>query len=441
MTRKRQTSAPNTSITIKMTYPDTLYASMCALTPATGPLTATIKADICVIGAGLAGLTTALEAQRRGLEVVVLEAERVGWGASGRNAGIVSAGFSLGASQLLDAVGEQDAWTLHGLSATGAQYVRRQIERLKIPKTFHGEGFYRVSRRDCADEMQTDVERCGRKLGYELNYCERQQIQEILRTERYHQGIFDPNAFHIEPLSYALGLAKAFAALGGVILEQTKAKAIEKRENTWRVVTPEGAVDAGNVVLCTSAYDLSVYRPVTKAILPVATYVVAAKPASALLDTAIQTEAAVADTRLAGDYFRRLPGGRLVWGGRISTSRTAPFRIGERMLDDCYNIFMQLGDLKASHSWYGLMGYARHKMPLIGEVEPRLWYATAFGGHGLNTTAMAGHLIAGAISEGDDRYKLFESFKLKRAGGPFRRAITQGAYWAMQARDKISEIT
>lgn len=423
-----------------MDYPNTLYAAEQARAPATGPLTKPLKADICVIGAGLAGLTTALEAQRRGLEVVVLEAQRAGWGASGRNAGIVSAGFALGAGELLKMVGDDDAWALHGLSAAGAQYVRRQIERLKIPKAFHGEGFYRVTRRGRADELRQEVERCGQKLGYELIYCERQEIQEVLRTERYHQGTFDPNAFHIQPLSYALGLAKAFTALGGVIMEQTKARSIESQAGHWRVMTPEGAVEAGNVVLCTSAYDLAVYRPVTRAVLPVATYVVATKPAGALLDTAIQTEAAVADTRRAGDYFRRLPDGRLLWGGRVSTRRTEPFRLGERMLDDCYGVFTQLGELQAAYSWSGLMGYARHMMPLIGEAKPRLWYATAFGGHGLNTTAMAGHLIAEAISEGDDRYKLFESFKLRRAGGPFRRAVTQGAYWAMQARDKISEI-
>ncbi len=422
-----------------MDYPDTLYASEGQLPPISAPLRQTVKADICVIGAGLAGLTTALEAQRRGLEVVVLEAERVGWGASGRNAGIVSAGFALGAKELLAAVGEQDAWTLHGLSATGAQYVRRQIERLQIPKALHGEGFYQVARRESADELQSYVEVCGQKLGYELIYCGREQVQAVLHSPTYHQATYDPNAFHIQPLHYALGLAKAFAALRGVIHEQTRARAIEKEASHWRVVTSEGAVEAGNVVLCTSAYDLKIYRPVTKAVLPVATYVVATKPAKKLLDQVIQTEAAVADTRMAGDYFRRLPRGRLLWGGRISTSRTEPFRLGERMLEDCYNIFTQLGDLQASHSWAGLMGYARHKMPLIGEIEPRLWYATAFGGHGLNTTAMAGHLIAEAISEGDDRYKLFESFPLQRAGGPFRRLVTQGAYWAMQARDKINE--
>ena len=424
-----------------MTYPETLYAQQCAPGPAAAPLEGEVKADVCVIGAGLAGLTCALEAQRRGLEVVVLEAERVAWGASGRNAGIVSAGFAAGAEGLLEAVGPDDAWTLHGLSAAGAQYVRRQIERLKLRKTLQGEGFYLVSRCDREDELKTQVERFGQKLGYELRYCPREEVREMLCTDRYHQATYDPSAFHIQPLAYALGLAGAFRALGGVIHEQTRARGVESlKAGHWRVATGEGAVVADNVVLCTSGYDLRLYKRVTRAVLPVATYVVTSTPARKLLNEVIKTKSGVADTRRAGDYFRRLPDGRLLWGGRISTSRSEPFRLGERMMEDCYNIFTQLGALKVGHAWSGLMGYARHSMPLIGQVEPRLWYATAFGGHGLNTTAMAGQLIAEAISEGDDRYRLFERFELQRAGGPFRRLITQGAYWAMQARDKINEI-
>lgn len=423
-----------------MTYPDTLYASQAKI-PAPAPaLGQTVEADVCVIGGGLAGLTTALETQRRGQSVVVLEAQRVGWGASGRNAGIVSAGFAMDAKALVQAVGDEDAWSLAGLSATGAQYVRRQIERLNIADAFHGEGFYQVTRRPSADEVKAHIELCGQKLGHELHYCDRDQLRGILRTERYHEATYDPNAFHIQPLHYALGLAKAFNGLGGVVYEDSRARSLEKQDAKWRVTTPQGAVEANHVVLCTSAYELKLYRPVMRAVLPVATYVVATTPAARLLDTAIQTEAAVADTRYAGDYYRRLPDGRLLWGGRVSTRRSEPFRLGERMLEDCYSVFTQLGALTAAHSWSGLMGYARHKMPLIGQIEPNLWYATAFGGHGLNTTAMAGHLMAEAISEGDDRYKLFEAFPRPSVGGPLRRLVTQGAYWAMQARDKINEL-
>ena len=193
------------------------------------------------------------------------------------------------------------------------------------------------------------------------------------------------------------------------------------------------------MVLCTSAYDLSVYRRMTRAILPVSTYVVATEPDTALLDDAIKTKAAVVDTRRAGDYYRRLEDGRLIWGGRISTKVDPPTRMEEKLLGDAYSVYRPLGTLKPAYVWSGLMGYARHKMPLIGQPEKRIWVATAFGGHGLNTTAMAGQLISRAIAEDDDEYKRFERFPFLRAGGPFRRAAVQASYWSMQLRDKIEE--
>ncbi len=399
-----------------------------------------MQADLCVIGGGFAGLTCALEAQRRGLEVVVLEAERAGWGASGRNAGIVSAGFALGYAELIKAVGDEDAWTIAGLSETGAQYVRKQIERLKIKNALHGEGLYRVSRREAAREVRAEVELCGQKLGHELRYCSREEVREVLRTDRYHEAAYDPNAFTIQPLAYALGLAKAFVALGGVLFEQTRAQTLSKQGGRWRVVSAGGAVDADNVVMCTSAYELKLYRPVSRALLPVATYMVASEPAPDVVDQVIATEAAVVDTRHDGDYFRRLPDGRLLWGSFVSTSRSEPVALGERLLVESYKTFNRMGRLKAARSWMGLMGYARHKMPLIGQVEPSLWHATGFGGHGLNTTAMAGHLIAQAISEGDDRYKLFARFGLTPAGGPARKLARQSGFWALRARDKLNEL-
>ncbi len=423
-----------------MDYPNTFYAAEVDAGPPPEPLTRHLQADVCVIGGGLAGITTGLELARRGQGVVILEAHRAGWGASGRNGGIVSAGFALESQKLFEIVGKDDAWKLFGLSVAGMQYVRGQIVRFDMDGVLQGNGNYVVSRRHAPDEMQKHVEFCGQNLGQDLKLVPTELLRETLVTTRYQQALYDASAFHIQPLKYALELLHQFELLGGFVFEQSRARGIRQDGGQWRVDTKEGSVKAQHVVLCTSAYDLSIYRRAARAVLPVSTYVVATEPDGALLDEAIKTEAAVVDTRRAGDYYRRLGDGRVIWGGRISTKIEAPRQMGEKLLGDAYSVYRQLGTLKPSYVWSGLMGYARHKMPLIGQPEARIWVATAFGGHGLNTTAMAGQLLSRAIAEGDDEYRLFERFRFLRAGGPFRRAAVQTAYWAMQARDRFEEL-
>ncbi|MEM7430075.1 MAG: FAD-binding oxidoreductase [Pseudomonadota bacterium] len=422
-----------------MDYPNTFYAAEIDAGKPPEPLTRHLQADVCIIGGGLAGISTGLELARRGQGVVILEAHRAGWGASGRNGGIVSSGFALESEQLFQTAGKDDAWKLFGLSVAGQQYVRSQIERFNMNGVIQGEGCYLVSRRHALDEMQQLVEFYGQNLGRELTFVPTELVRDTLVTTRYHQAVYDASAFHIQPLKYALELLHQFELLGGFFFEQSRANGIRQDGGQWRVYTTNGSVKAGHVVLCTSAYDLSIFRKATRAVLPVSTYVTATEPDDGLLDEAIKTRAAVVDTRRAGDYYRRLADGRLIWGGRISTRTEPPSQMAEKLLGDAYAVYRKLGTLKPAFVWSGLMGYARHKMPLIGQPEARIWVATAFGGHGLNTTAMAGQLLSRAIAEGDDEYRLFERFGFLRAGGPFRRAAVQASYWAMQARDKLEE--
>ncbi len=423
-----------------MSYPHTLYTAEVEAGPPTGQLEKHLQADVCIIGAGLAGITTALELARRGLAVMVLEAERIGWGASGRNGGLVSAGFSLEAEKIYATAGKDDAWSLFGLSLSGAQYVRKQLERLKMKEVLQGQGSYLVSRREAGEELKNHANFCQQNLGYTLKYCDTDKVRAVLDTKRYHQALFDKDALHIQPLKYTLELALEFEQLGGLIFEQTRALSIKKHRIGWHVSTRKGSVSADHVVLCTSAYDLSIYRPAVRAVLPVTTYMVATHPDGEMLDAAIKTSAFVSDTRRAGDYYRRLPGGRLIWGERISTMTRESEPIGEHLLRDVYSAYLQLGTLRAAYVWSGQMGYSRHKMPLIAQMKPGLWVATAFGGRGLNTTAMAGQLLGRAIGEGDDQYRLFERWGFKGVGGPFRRLVAQAGYRAMQARDKLEEM-
>ncbi len=420
---------------MKNDYPNSYYAETLGNPPMRPALMHPLDVDVCVIGAGLAGLTTALELLRKGKSVCVLEAKRVAWGASGRNGGFVNAGFAGNTADMIKRMGHLGAAEAFQLSVDGVDYVRRQIKDLQMSGVLEGEGEFRVYRTDDAQAVLRDCANAKDIFRHELTYYNTAQTRTIMNSERYHHALYDPRGFHMNPLKYCHGLAAEIERLGGQIFEDTKARNLTRSGAGWKITADASAITAQNIVLCTSAYDFKLYPPVSRAMQPVATYVMVTNPMKDLLDQVIATNACIADTRRAGNYYRRLPDGRLLWGGRITTRQSEPLQLSEVMHRDMLSVYPQLTAAETSHAWAGLMGYALHSMPLIGQVEDGLWMATAFGGHGLNTTAMAGCLIAGAISENDARYKTFEAYKRNWAGGLSGRAGVQMKYWGMQLRD------
>ena len=147
----------------------------------------------------------------------------------------------------------------------------------------------------------------------------------------------------------------------------------------------------------------------------------------------------MSDTRRASNYYRLIDAARILWGGQITTQVSEPTQLAESMKRDMLSTFPQLGNPRIDYSWAGLMGYALHKMPLIGRDTQGQWFATAFGGHGMNTTAMAGQLVARAIAGGDDEYRRFAPFAPVWAGGQLGRLGVQTSYWWMQLRDRLDE--
>jgi gamma-glutamylputrescine oxidase len=399
------------------------------------PLQGRVDADVCVIGAGLAGLTTALELGRKGKRVVLLEASRIAAGASGRNGGFVSNGFALGFDGVVARAGEQGAQALYELSKSGTEYVRAQV-KAHCPEVHMGEGWRVAVRHDDRGGLKSYGDVLSAKVDETIQCASAAETRLLLNSERYFDSLYFPGAFHIHPLKYALTLALLCLQNNVSIYENCKALAVEKDGGTTRVRTAHGEVVVRDIVHCVSALDRTLHRPTGRALLPVATYVAVTEP---LQQTAINTKSAISDTRRAGDYYRVIDEGRILWGGRITTRVSEPARLAEAMKGDMVSTYPQLGNPRIDFAWAGLMGYALHKMPLIGRDAEGQWFATGFGGHGLNTTAMAGQLIAGAITDGDDAYRRFGVFAPEFAFGPLGRVGVQGSYWWMQARDRIDE--
>ncbi len=420
--------------------PVSTYYTQSAQAEASRPaLSGRLEAEVCVVGAGLAGLCTALELARRGRRVCVLEAERIAWGASGRNGGFVSPGWSTGYRHIERTAGPGKAKSLMRLSLEGASAVAAYLDTLGITAAHRVDGILQASRYEASSDLQAQRDWLEREFDYRLEFYTREQVQQQLSSACYYQGLYNPNAFHIHPLNYARALAREIERLGSHVFEDSRACRLE--EGATRVVhTARGAVSAKDVVVACGGYTGALLPELQRSYLPIATYVMLTQPDPVLIGRAIRTRAAIGDGRRAGDYYRLVEGGaRILWGGRITTRTDEPRRLAALLHRTMVATYPQLQSLQVDCAWSGLMSYARHLMPQIGRLRDGVWYCTAFGGHGLNTTAIGGRVIAEAIQGESDRYRLFEDFGLDWNGGIAGRGAVQLMYWGLQLMDRIRE--
>lgn len=419
-----------------MGYIDTFYGRTRADDAPFSVLAGTVECDTCIVGGGLAGLTVALQLARSGQSVVVLEAERIGWGASGRNGGFVFPGYANGYSAIERAVGADNARALHALSIEGMEFVRETIRGLNIASAAPVHGIMSVSRHEDGAELKAQADQLQREFDYPIEYLGRDQVQGLLHSKRYFQALRDPRAFHMHPLNYLRAVGREIERLGGNVFEMSGVLSGVFTGPEKSLHTAGGRIRARDVVVATGGYTAGLIPKLKRAYLPIATYVMLSEPRPDLISTAVTTTDAVLDSRRAGDYYRVVDEGRrLLWGGRITTRAASPVALAAQLRREMTTTFPQLIDLRTEVSWSGLMSYARHLMPQIGRLQPGVWYCTAFGGHGLNTTAIGGKLIAEAILGQSERYKLFAPFGLVWAGGFLGLSVAQLTYWKLQAQD------
>jgi gamma-glutamylputrescine oxidase len=403
------------------------------------PLAGRRSAHVCIIGGGLAGLSTALGLAERGVgEVVVLEAQQVGFGASGRNGGFVFGGYSLDCADLLKTLGPAHARELYTLTTDAVDLMRQRIARYRIDCDATDAGVILANWFDEPARLDAQRRLMRESFGVEWEPVAAAQLASQLKTRRYHGGLFERNAFHFHPLKYVLGVADAAARAGVTIHEHSPVVRLQRAGAGFVVHTQQGALDARHVVMAGGGYARNVYARVERAVLPIATYVMATEPLGARLHDAIDTRAAVYDTRFAFDYYRPLPDTRILWGGRISVRDRAPGTIARLLRHDLLKVYPQLRDVRIEYAWGGLMSYARHKMPQIGRSADGIWYAVGFGGHGMAPTTVSGELLAAAIAGEHPVPDAFARFGLTPAFGALGLAAAQLTYTTMQTRDALA---
>jgi gamma-glutamylputrescine oxidase len=393
-------------------YPQTYYAATMPAAAPEPPLAGHCTADVCVIGAGMAGCSTALHLAERGYRVVVLEEQRIGWGASGRNGGQALPGVAKGQAALEQLVGPGDARAIWDLTLEGLRQMRERIARHGIDCDWVDGHMQVANKPRQVLELAADQEALER-LGYGgTQLLNRAELEGVLASRRYLAALYDPNCGHLNPLRYTLGLARAAQRAGAVVHEGTRALDYLSDSGGLRVRTlaagVPGEIRCRHLLLAGNAYLGSFAPDLARRILSVGTYIIATEPlGEARARGLIANHAAVSDLNWVIVYFRRSADHRLLFGGRVSYSGLERFEVVAATRARMLRVYPQLAETRIAYHWGGYVDITMNRAPDFGRLGPNVWYLQGFCGHGVVLTGVAGMLAAEAIAGTAERFDVF----------------------------------
>ncbi|MGH8182961.1 MAG: NAD(P)/FAD-dependent oxidoreductase [Rhodanobacteraceae bacterium] len=401
------------------------------------PIDGKHDARVVIVGGGYAGVCLALGLAERGVrDVVLLEREGIGHGASGRNGGFVFGGYSLGEDQLLRQLGAERARRMYGATTAAVGLIRKRIAHYRIECDATDSGVIWANWFRDPSVLRTRQDLLKQTYGVDWEWLPEAQLHSVIHSRRYHDGLFERNALHLHPLDYLHGMQRAAQGQGVRFHERSRVRRVERDGAGWRVRTDTGEVNAQTLVLACGGYLARLKREIDRAVLPIATYVMVTEPLGTRLHECLHTEAAIYDTRFAFDYYRPLKDTRLLWGGRISIRNRPPAAVKKLLTRDLLRVFPQLDGVQIEYAWSGLMSYAHHQMPQLGTRGDGLWWMQAFGGHGTAPTCATAELLAAAIAQKNDGWREFAQFGLQNTFRPLGYLAAQAQYWWQEGRDR-----
>ncbi len=341
-----------------------------------------LDVDICVVGAGLAGLTVALEAARMGASVAVLEGRHVGWNASGHQLGTVMPGYGIPLGELIERVGFEDARELWSLSRQGAEFVRARVTEELMPDIAVSEGALEVSNVDVGDQLISRLQMLSEDFETEVEGWQVDRVRSELKTGRYFHGVYYPKAFQLDGRRYVHGLAALAERAGARIFEETPVVSIDSSGIRKRIVTPSARLRASHIVLAGNIHLGAPMRRLWETLLPVSRYAGVTVPLGDRLAEVVSFRGSVMDTD-GVDQFRIVDGDRLMWASPETTWAARPQRFAGAIARRIQTVFPALGRVEISETFGGAVGQTVHGMPQIGQLRRGLWVASGFGRQGL----------------------------------------------------------
>ena len=421
-------------------YPGSYYAASANAAPERPALEGSVETDVCVVGAGYSGLSTALHLAEKGYKVTIVEGARVGWGASGRNGGQIVNGLNAGLDKIVSRYGEDVGAFVGGIVQEGGKIIRELVDRYDIDCDLKNKNLFAAFHPKQMRELEAKQE-LWRKHGMDDHeLLDREGMRKHVGSDAYVGGMIDHSGGHMHPLNLTLGEAAAVEKLGGLIYEMSPVTTVDHDADRPVVRTAKGEIRCNTLVLCGNAYLGGVVRPLTPRVMPVSTQIIATEPlGEELASELLPTDLCVEDVRYVLDYFRLSADKRLLFGGGTVYGGSDPSDIAAKLRPNMEKIFPQTKGVKIDYAWSGNFALSFSRVPQMGKIGPNTYFAHGYSGHGVTGTHLFGRILAEAVDGDLSRFSVFEKIRwFPFPGGRlFREQYSMVGSWWYKARDAL----